>query len=429
MNQHVSVLFTGQIRDRALFERSLAELSAQPCVTEIVLATWHHEALADPGYLRDLEQRHGLRVATASDPGLDFDHFNGIRQSVTLRRGLDAVRERGYVFKTRTDCHIDPAVLAKLAASNRTITDPAARRMRIFREKVSVPSASPYVPLYLDDKMMFGRHEDLMRLAATDLEAFRYPLSPRWGHYIRFSPPFLADFPMFRDFLRYENMLGATADAARKGMLLRACAWPEYLVTLLAYYRLVSGLFCLDWGGHSVLFQGANAAHFDGAGEVPLDPDIHCNSNDFFLRAGRGEIDQPALGPALREVAARVAHVDDPRDLGNGMDFAACWSRLSRSVLDAIGFDRELDAAKKLLAEGKVRQAFEMLLHLRKYDPFNLDVLYQVGRIYASAENWKAASYFLRNCLELGERYDSPAAQLLHKVEQARAAEAAAAAA
>ena len=413
----VSVLFTGQLREKAMFERSLEELSALSCVKEFILSTWHSEALANADYLQGLQARFGLRVVTATDPALPFDRFNGFRQSVSIRHGLKAVSKAQYVFKTRTDCHIDAAALAYLAAKDHRIDNPATAHMRIFREKVSVTCASPLVPFYIDDKLLFGHRDDLMKLCSTDFLDLKHPSSAKFGHYIRFYPAFMAQFPMFREFIRREILITASNVRFRELFLPSMLQHREYGIMLLAYYRILSEFFCLDWNGHAPFFRGEQARYIDGSGELAIDPDQFCSSNAFFREAADGRVESAALGQLLAAAAGEVRWLADMRDIGCGIDWQAFWQARLVQAKGVLQYDKHVEEARRLMRAGEMSSAFNILNMLLPCDPGDTQLLFLMGACYDAVGDRANAIAMLRDCLELGDRFDSLAGQLLRQIE------------
>ncbi len=413
----VSVLFTGQLRDKEMFERSLEELGALSCVNEFILSTWHEEALANADYLKGLQARHGLKVVTANDPALPFDRFNGFRQSVSIRRGLNAVSKGPYVFKTRTDCHIDAQALAYLAAKDHTIASPTTAQLRIFREKVSVTCASPFAPFYIDDKLLFGHHGDLMKLCSTEFLDLKYPSSAKFGHYIRFYPAFMQQFPMFREFIRREILITASNIPFRELFLPTMLKHREYGVMLLAYYRIMSEFFCLDWNGHTPFFRGEQASYIDGSGELELNPDRFCSSNAFFSEAAQGRMDSKELGSLVAAAAADVRYMADMRDIGNGIDWKAFWAARLVEAKDILQYDKHIEEARRLMRAGEMSNAFNILNTLLPCDPGNTQLLFLMAGCYDSVGDTAKATAMLHTCMELGDSFDSLAGQMLAQLQ------------
>ncbi|KQV89859.1 hypothetical protein ASD15_24450 [Massilia sp. Root351] len=413
----VSVVFTGQLREKELFEKNLGTLSALPCVQELILSTWHRDALENAAYLKQLEQKYGLKVVTATDPALPFDRFNGFRQSVSLRRGLEAVGKADYVFKTRTDCYIDGAALAYLAQKDMAITDPQALAMGIFREKVSVVSASVLAPFYIDDKLVFGHIADMFKLCSMEFSEFKYPSSAKFGHYIRFYPAFMRDFPQFLPFIRHEILVTSSNEDFRVATLPKLLSCREVALPLLVYYRIMSAFFCLDWDGHAPWFRGETAAHLDPAGEVGTNADLQCASNAFFALAAQGHVANVHLAGALREAASMARAVGDPRHIGNGMDLTGFWGRALDEAKVFLQYEDQVAGARQLMREREVQEAFKNLTRLLPCDPSNKHVRYLIALCFHAVGDNDGARIYLHSCLELGDGYDTPAGKLLAEIE------------
>lgn len=418
----VSVVFTGQLREKELFEKNLDALASLACVQEMILSTWHGDALSNSTYLKQLEQKYGLKVVTATDPAFTFDRFNGFRQSVSLRRGLDAVSKANYVFKTRTDCYIAPEALTYLAQKEMGITDPQALAMGIFREKVSVTSCSAFAPFYIDDKLIFGHIEDLYKLCSTEFSDFKYPSSAKFGHYIRYYPAFARDFPIFLPAIKREILVTSSNAEFRSTMLPLLLSKREVALALLVYYRIVSAFFCLDWGGHAPWFRGETSTYADHADEISSHADLQCASNAFFAQAAQGVIANVDLAGPLREAANVARAVADPRHIGNGLDMTAFWDGALKEAKEFLRYDSQVASARQLMRDGRVQEAFKDLTRLLPCDPSDGHVRYLIALCFHMVGDNDNARIYLHSCLELGDSYDSPAGQLLAQIEGVTAA-------
>lgn len=419
----VTVLFTGQLRDKALFERSLAELSAQPCVTDMVFSTWVDTALEHSEYLKSLTARYRLRIVTAVDPRLACDRFNGFRQSMTLRRGLEAATGTGHVFKTRTDCHIDADAVTFLARKDSRITDPQGIHLRVFREKVSVLSSSMLAPFYIDDKLLFGHRQDLLKLCSLDFGEYRFPASGKSAHYLRFYPPFQPHFPQFMHFVHHEIFATAVSQNVRDHVLPLLLERREYALLLAIYYRIVSAFFCLDWGGHRCTFQGVRAECGDGSTAFQLDADQHNCSNEFFARASHGDFDNGELRRLVGEAAEAIQFVVDLRDAANGVDYAAFFADVARQAKEMFNFQTHIHEAKQLMKDpATLPDALNQLGALLPCEPDNTELLYLIALCYRAARDYPLAVKYLEFTLDSGAAHDSPAGHLLAEVRREQAA-------
>lgn len=419
----VAVLFTGLIRDAALFERSVAEFAAQPCVTQIIFSTWHKDALDNSEFLQGLMQRYPLTVVTATDPKLVYDQYNGFRQSVTLRRGLEAVGEASHVLRTRTDTHIDPAVVQHLANKDSRITDPMAPALRLFREKISTTCCSMLAPFYIDDILFFGHKEDLLKLCSMDYSEFRHPSSAKYAHYIRYYPPFRQHFPQFMHFVHNEIFATVVSEELRQLVLPKLMESREYALMLVVYYRLVSAFFCLDWGGYRSTFKGVAAEYTDGGTDFRMDADQMNDSNAFFARGAVGDFDHPELRRLLGPAAESLRTVSDLRDAASGIDYAAFFSEVRSYAKQAFRFDERLAEAKAMMRSGEtVSQAFNTLCWLQPADPANTELMYLLALCYNSVGDIARARPLLERCLETGAPFHSPAGQLLAEIMQQQSA-------
>ncbi|WBS02799.1 hypothetical protein OU994_00390 [Pseudoduganella sp. SL102] len=419
----VTVLFTGQLRDKALFERSLAELSAQPCVTDMVFSTWVDTALEHSEYLKSLAASYQLRVVTTVDPRLACDRFNGFRQSMTLRRGLEAATGTGHVFKTRTDCHIDADVVTFLARKDSRITESQGIHLRVFREKVSVLSSSMLAPFYIDDKLLFGHRQDLLKLCSLDFGEYRFPASGKSAHYLRFYPPFQPHFPQFMHFVRHEIFATAVSQAVRNLVMPLLVERREYALLLALYYRILSAFFCLDWGGHNCTFQGVKAECW---GENPgflLDADQHNCSNAFFARASRGDFDDAEWRRLVGEAGETIQFAGDLRDATNGVDYAAFFADVARQAKVKLNFRQRIDEAKELMkAPATLPEALNRLGGLLPCEPDHAELLYLIALCYKAARNFDLAVRYLEFSLDSGAAHDSPVGHLLAEVRREQAA-------
>ena len=294
--------------------------------------------------------------------------------------------------------------------------------MRIFAEKVSITCCSVFAPFYIDDKLIYGHRNDLEKLCSTEFSLFKYPSSAKFGHYIRFYPAFMRDFPMFRHFILHEILVTSSNAEFVNLMLPILLSKREVALPLLVYYRIISAFFCLDWGGHLAWFRGASASYVDDRMPIASNADVMCASNAFFVNAGRGQIANADLARPLQEAAALARHVTDLRDIGNGLDLEQFWSASLREAKQYLRFDEQLAGARQMLREGKVQDAYKDLTRLLACDPTNRQFRYLIGLCFNAVGDQASAAVYLKSCLELGDDYDAPAGQLLAEIGRTPAA-------
>ena len=105
----VSIIFTGLVRDKAMFLRSLDAFRAIEDVHEIILSTWDKEASNNLDFLTETRRQYDLTVSAVPEP--QSWSGNMLSQMVALQMGLRRVPEGNRVLKTRTDVFVEPDAL------------------------------------------------------------------------------------------------------------------------------------------------------------------------------------------------------------------------------------------------------------------------------------------------------------------------------
>ena len=112
----VSIIFTGLIRDKAMFLRSLDAFRGVEEVHEIILSTWDKEARDCLEFLSKIERQFDLTVSAVPEP--QSWSGNMLSQMVALQMGLRRVPEGNRVLKTRTDVFVEPDALGHILAQD-----------------------------------------------------------------------------------------------------------------------------------------------------------------------------------------------------------------------------------------------------------------------------------------------------------------------
>ena len=252
----VSIIFTGLVRDKAMFLRSLDAFRAIEDVHEIILSTWDKEASNNLDFLTETRRQYDLTVSAVPEP--QSWSGNMLSQMVALQMGLRRVPEGNRVLKTRTDVFVEPDAFAHVLAQDPGLEFPEnfARADHVFEQRVWVWGAEATSPFYIHDLFFFGHKRDIAKLMNMDIRYdVLYQMSKERIHIRRFAHPFLSDFPIFEMFLNVENVLGAPhkfPNEYRYSVLRRLLEHETYVQILALYYRIMSLYFSNDWGGGPV---------------------------------------------------------------------------------------------------------------------------------------------------------------------------------
>jgi hypothetical protein len=314
----VSIIFTGLLRDKDMFLRSLDGFRSLPGVQEIILSTWEKEAEDNLEFLTKIGGQYDLTLAAVPEP--QSWSGNMLSQMMSLQIGLRRVPEGNRVLKTRTDVFIEPEAFTHVLGQDAGLKFPEnfARAGHIFEQRVWVWGIEATSPFYIHDLFFFGHKRDIAKLVNMDIRYdIMYQMSKERMHIRRFAHPFLYEFPIFERFLNIENVLGATHEFPneyRYSVLRQLLKNDIYVRILLLYYQIVSLYFSNDWGGGRV-FEWRDQPQQIGftAGE---------SISDFLL--GRPEL--KALMPLGDEYFRQVAAGNYPAcDIGRRFDAARAY--------------------------------------------------------------------------------------------------------
>ena len=337
----VSIIFTGLLRDKDMFLRSLDGLRSLAGVQKIILSTWEKEAEDNLKFLTKIGGQYDLTLAAVPEP--QSWSGNMLSQMMALQIGLRRVPEGNRVLKTRTDVFIEPDAFTYVLAQDAGLNFPEnyARACHIFEQRVWVWGAEATSPFYIHDLFFFGHKRDIAKLVNMDIRYdVMYQISKERIHIRRFLHPFLYEFPIFERFLHIENVLGAThnfPNEYRYSVLRQLLQNETYVRILLLYYQIVSHYFSNDWGGGRV-FEWRDQPEQKG---FAADESI----SDFLL--GRPEL--KALMPLGDEYFRHVAAGNYPAcDIGRRFDEARAYLAGLADIRDAcleVDFDEFMEYA------------------------------------------------------------------------------------
>lgn len=218
MPRPIDAIVTGFTKNTALCEKSLTPLRAlrqEGVIRAIHYVTWDGQGL--DGFVAPvaaMEDVHLVRVpepAVSGSPG----QVSVLRQVAALDPALGQVAEDdALVLKSRPDFVFSTDFLRrKLTGFDTLCAVPrqgkafgVAMPPPVFHRKIWIPWADANQPFFYEDAAFIGLKRDLAHLVTRDIDGWFAPLSDAkkcgsFGHAVRFAPPFLARFPIFRRYL------------------------------------------------------------------------------------------------------------------------------------------------------------------------------------------------------------------------------------
>jgi hypothetical protein len=335
-NQPVSIVFTGLLRDKDMFLRSLDAFRGNGEVQEIILSTWNKEAADNLEFLTKISKQYDLTLAAVPEP--QSWSGNMLSQMMALQIGLRQVPEGNRVLKTRTDVFIEPDAFGHVLAQDGALDFPEnfARVRHIFEQRVWVWGAEATSPFYIHDLFFFGHKRDVAKLVNMDIRYdVMYQMSKERIHIRRFLHPFLYDFSIFERFLHVENVLGTTHDFPneyRYSVLRQLLQNETYVRILSLYYQILSLYFSNNWGTgrvfewrdqpEQIAFNGDQSISEFLLGKPELKA-IMPLGDDYFRGVTSGKFRDCDIGRRFDDARAYLAGLADIRDACLETDFDA----------------------------------------------------------------------------------------------------------
>ncbi|MAF49208.1 MAG: WavE lipopolysaccharide synthesis family protein [Rhodospirillales bacterium] len=335
-NTPVSIIFSGLLRDKDLFLRSLDAFRGMSGVEEIVLSTWDKEAQENLEFLTKLGSQYDLILAAVPEP--QSWSGNMLSQMMSLQVGLRRVPEGHRVLKTRTDVFIEPDAFAHVTGQDGKLRFPQnfARARHIFEQRVWVWGMEATSPFYIHDLFFFGHKRDVAKLVNMDIRYdVMYQMSKERIHIRRFLHPFIYEFPIFERFLHIENVLGATHEFPneyRYSVLRQLLQNDTYVRILALYYKIASLYFSNDWGGgrvfewrdqpEQVAFSAGMSISDILMGQPRLKA-IMPVGDDYFRRVAGGKYRECDIGRRFDDARAYLEGLTDIREACLEADFDA----------------------------------------------------------------------------------------------------------
>lgn len=248
----IYVLFTGQLRTPALFERSLAdllELQAEGFIEGVIFSTWKGE-LRRAGFAVEKNL-----IVIESELIADTGTGNYKAQMKHYIEGLNYIYKFSkdcFVLKTRPDVHISKEFIKKIINLNLNID---IKFTKIFNYKIWVPWFEITKPFCLEDAYFFGEYNDMLKLYNLSNIYTRNNLGQGITHIRRFSFPFLDYFPTLAKFIN--NNYGLSKNLGTNYNLDQLPhAQRKYIVNLLVtYYFIVKTYFIVFSEKDAIFFS------------------------------------------------------------------------------------------------------------------------------------------------------------------------------
>lgn len=276
----IYVLFTGQLRTPALFERSLAdllELQAEGFIEGVIFSTWKGE-LRRAGFTVEKNL-----IVIESELIADTGTGNYKAQMKHYIEGLNYIYKFSkdcFVLKTRPDIHISKEFIKKIINLNLNID---RKLTKIFNYKIWVSWFEITKPFYLEDSYFFGEINDMFKLYNLSSIYTRKNLGQGITHIRRFSFPFLDYFPILAEFINNKSAL-STNLGTNYNLDKLPHTQRKYIVNLLAtYYFILKNYFIVISEKDAIFFsskEDASVGRLFIVNNKKLDPSLSLSENN-----------------------------------------------------------------------------------------------------------------------------------------------------
>jgi len=116
-------------------------------------------------------KKNNIIIIENKEPKLKFSGYI-YHQKLSLRRGLELISEKAYVFKARPDLGLFNKNTIKSLFSNDYNFNPSILKgwPKIFEQQITIFGGFLFHPFYINDIEFFGLRDDLMKLTTFDLK-------------------------------------------------------------------------------------------------------------------------------------------------------------------------------------------------------------------------------------------------------------------
>lgn len=207
MKKAVDVVYCGLVRDLELFKKSILDLQnlrKEGLVDRIIFSTWKREIKKYLG-LDIFLKKSNIDIIESEEPKTR-GWGNIWCQMKSLDVGLDALKDKGFVFKTRADLYIEPKILKRLFLEKEELLKIKKNlpKGNIFKYKVWNHFYELKNPFMMGDVIFLGYKDDLKHLINYDMayeEEYDIKKLDHGEHVMRFIHPFLKDYPILYNVL------------------------------------------------------------------------------------------------------------------------------------------------------------------------------------------------------------------------------------
>lgn len=212
MNTDLWAVMCGNIRDELDFKLTLTrmiELRSEGKIQHIVLSTWKGEI---DKYIGLREQLSYLQVYLIENPAFSpeiestaSESVNYWRQARQLLAALDMIPKRDFILRLRTDRSLNYINQMDKLGVFTNYAQPAialGKFPKLFQYKITVFGPKMVRLLHMIDFVLLGQNRDLYRLINFEFAELGHQkqivANAQW-----FMAPFLKEFPILRDYLRF----------------------------------------------------------------------------------------------------------------------------------------------------------------------------------------------------------------------------------
>ena len=340
----ISVVFSGQVRDRSRFEhgiRSVANLKTLGLITQIIYSTWHHEIETFDGLEAFLDS-NGVDIIRSRPPELLLDYevnppppksVTILQQIKALRLAIDLCPSDNWVVRLRPD--VFPAQ-ETLSATLQNLAALACKPIngwpQIFESKIVTLGGLCFHPLFLNDTCYIGRRNDLRALAQPEIYAQIFGLRMNTEQHL-FAPRFLNSFPILGQFFQVNaGLQHGNSEIAER--LLEVSLEDSFFIDVLAVsYLIMNQYFCVG-------FHERSEERTEKLRNLLRENKL--TVEDFFI----GAKDNKYPGVTYFEPASTLTYSEDYW-ITHLIDGSFLPSRLGDRMADAIGRMRDMKSQEQ----------------------------------------------------------------------------------
>jgi len=245
------ILVTGLPRNLDNFFKCLdnyQELRHKKIISRIVFSSWRTRVSGD---IEEKLKLKGIEVLLNEEPS-NLGLGSVWAQMHALKFGLEVCDENDFVFKTRTDARVSPALLEFLY---NFYDNEHPINTDVFKYRVWTPCFEVTKPFYFAEEVFCGHRDDLHNLINADSTYDRLYGKDNIGgetHIRRFMPPFVNYYKkleIYKNKLEGGNYLGGWSNLSLR------LKEEEYIEYLAIYYFVIKNFFFVKEVPHSLFWK------------------------------------------------------------------------------------------------------------------------------------------------------------------------------